>query len=326
VPILTFGLQNPAHPWWWIGERVAERLVGFTDRLLPDVRVSLTTPAALQGALYNPIDVAEGALTFGMTTPSVSARMATEGKGPFDRPYPGLRAIAAYPHRDYVVLAVDEALGVSSLEEIVERRVPLRLVTGRMSGGGTPDVLTFAVGEILRLYGTSFEEVESWGGSVVFGGPTHVGGLRMLDGTANALFHEAQMSPIWGEIAASRPVRVLPIRDDVRQRLLELYGFERSEVPAGHPSGATEPTPTIDFSGWLLLCRDDVPDEWAHAVARACDETRRFVEEGQRGRGELELPIDPRSLFRDTVIPLHDGARAYAVERGYVDDNRSEEG
>jgi uncharacterized protein len=319
APTLTFGLQNPRHPWWWIGERIAEALVGFTDPLLPGARVSLTTPAALQGALFNPIEVAAGELTFGITTPSVSARMATEGTGPFDRPHPGLRAIATYPHRDFIVLAVDKALGVSTLDEIVEQRVPLQLVTGRMSSEGVPDVLTFAVGEILRLYGASYEAIESWGGRVVFGGPTHVGGLAMLDGRANALFHEAQMSPLWGQIAGSRPIKVLPIRDDVRDVMVREYGFELSEVPAGHASGATEETPTLDFSGWLLLCRDDVPDEWAHAVARACDETRHHVEEGQRGRGEIEIPIDPRSLFGPTSVPLHDGARAYAAEQGYLE-------
>ena len=323
MTMLTFGVQNPRHPWWWVGERVAEALVGFTDPYLPRARVSLTTPPALQGALYNPMEVSTGALTFGITTPSVSARMALEGTGPFDRRYPGLRAIAAYPHVDYVVLAIDAGLGVSSLEELVERRVPLTLVTGRRSSDGTADVLTFAIEEILRQYGASFSAIEGWGGRVVFGGPTHVGGLLMRDGRADALFHEAQMSPTWAEIAAARDVRILPIRDDVREHMLREYGFERAEIPAGHPSGATEATPTIDFSGWLLLCRDDLPAELAYAVARACDETREGVEDDQRGRDEIEIPIDPRYLFNRTAIPLHEGARAYAAEQGYVDSTEA---
>lgn len=317
--VLSFGLQNPGHPWFRVGERLAEALVGFTSPLLPQVRVSLRTPPALQGALYNPIEVSTGSLTFGMTTPSVAARMATEGKGPFDRAYPHLRAIAAYPHVDYLVFAVDAALGVSSIEELVERRLPLRLVTGRRSAEGVSDVLTFAVEEILREYGASYDAIERWGGSVVYGGPTHIGGLLMQDGRADALFHEAQMSPVWGAIAAARPVHILPIRNDVRDRMFRKYGFERAEIPAGHICSAMEPVATVDFSGWLLLCRDDLPDEWAYTVARACDETRKGVEEDQAGRGEIAIPIEPRYLFNRTVIPLHAGARAYAVEKGYID-------
>jgi TRAP-type uncharacterized transport system substrate-binding protein len=265
------------------------------------------------------MDVSDGALTFGVTTPSATARMATEGKGPYDRTYPGLRAIAAYPHVDYVVLAIDAELGVSSLEELVERQLPLRLVTGRRSADGVPDVLTFAIEEILRQYGASYEAIESWGGSVTYGGATHVGGKLLLDGRADALFHEAQMSPMWGEIAAVRPMRILPIREDVRVHMHREFGFEPAVIPVGHPCGATEPTPTIDFSGWLVLCHEDVPDEWAYAVARACDETRAGVEDDQRDRGEIALPIDPRYLFGKTAIPLHDGARAYAAEHGYLD-------
>lgn len=325
TPHLRFGVQNPGHPWFWAGERIVEALVGFTDPLLPQVRVSLTTPPALQGALYNPIEVATGALDLGITTPSVGARMAMQGQGPFDRAYPNLRAIAVYPHIDYFVFTVDAALGISTIEELVERRLPIRLVTGRRSGDGIPDVLTFAVGEILRAYGAPFEAIEEWGGSVIYGGPTHVGGLLMLDGRADALFQEAQMSPIWEQIAASRPVRILPIREDVRAHMRDVYGFALAEIPAGHPSGATEPTPTVDFSGWLVFCRDDFPDEYAYAVARACDATRGGVEDDQRDRGEVDIPIDPHYLFNNTVIPLHPGARAYAQEQGYI-DNAKEDG
>ena len=177
-------------------------------------------------------------------------------------------------------------------------------------------MFTFAVAEILRGYGAPYDAMGHWGGSVVYGGPTHIGGLLMRDGRADALFHEAQMSPVWGAIAAARKVHILPIRDDVRDYMLRKYGFERAEIPAGHLSGAIDPTATVDLSGWLLLCRDDLPDEWAYAAARACDETRRGVEDDQAGRGEIEIPIDSRYLFNRTVIPLHAGARAYAEEKG----------
>lgn len=317
---LGFGVQNPAHPWWWVGARITEALVGFHDPYLKGSRISLVTPAALQGALFNPVDVASGALQLGITTPSVSAKLAGDGKGPYDRPHPALRAIAAYPHVDYVVFAIDASLGIESLEQLVERRPPLRLVTGRRSADGVPDVLTFAVDEILRCYGASFETIESWGGTVTYGGPTHVGGLLMRDGKADALFHEAQMSPTWGEISAARDVRILPIGESVREHMWREFGFEPATIPAGHASGATADTPTIDFSGWLLLCRDDLPDDVAYEVAHAVDTTREGVEDDQRDRGEIEVPIDPRYLFDKTVIPLHDGARAYAADRGYLDE------
>lgn len=315
--VVRVGAQNPGHPWWAVAEIVLEELVGFTAPLLPSVRAGLFTPSALQGARNNPIEVSEGELDLGITTPAVSARMAVEGTGIYDRPYPGLRAICSYPHIDFVVFAVDAATGIASFEELIERRHPLRLVTGRKAGDSA-DVLTFTVEQVLRGYGIGYETIEEWGGEVIYGGPTHVGGLLVLEGRANALFQESQTAYVWRKIAESRPINLLPVREDVRASLEERFGLAQAVVPAGHYPGVDVETPTVDFSGWLLFCREDIPDEWAYAFAQACDVTRGKVEEVVEVRRSLQVPIDPRYLFRETAIPLHPGAERYAREQGYL--------
>jgi TRAP-type uncharacterized transport system substrate-binding protein len=316
--VIRFGAQNPGHPWWNVAEIVTEALVGFSDPLLRGERVSLVTPRDLQGALYNPVEVATGELDVAITTPSVTARMAREGTGPYERAHGNLRALAAYPHLDPIVFMVDADTGLTSLEQLVEQRYPLRLVTGRRGPDGVEDILTFTVGEVLRRYGASYADVESWGGTVIYGGPTHIGGYRMLSGEANALFQEAAVAPVFGEIARSRPVNVLPVADHVLDFMRDTYGFARNTVPAGHHSGAKVDTPTLDFSGWLLFCRDDLPFEQAYAFARACDETREKAGAVEKIRFAVDCPIDAGYLFEETAIPLHDGARAYAEEKGYL--------
>jgi TRAP-type uncharacterized transport system substrate-binding protein len=316
--MIRFGSQNPAHPWWFIAATVAERLVGFGDRLLDGEQMALVTPRGLQGARWNPIAVSEGALDVAITTPSATARLALDGKGIFDCPYPGLVAIAAYPHVDWLVFMVDASSGIASFEELVERRYPLRLVTGRRHEG-EDDVLTFAVEELLRQYGVDYATIEEWGGVVHFGGPTLVGGKLMLEGVAQAMFQEAQMTPIWHEIAASRPVRYLPVGEPARRYMAGL-GLGPAVMPAGHYAGVEADVPTVDFSGWLLFCREDLDDDVAYAFARACDETVPLIEQGpQPVQRSLRLPIEPRSLFTETVISLHPGAEAYAREHGYLD-------
>lgn len=317
--LLRLGTQNPAHPWWYISERIAEALIGFRDPILPGRRVALYTPPALQGARANPIAVARGELDAAITTPSVTAKMATEGVGVYAEPYDGLRAIAAYPHIDFLVFMVDAATGISSFEELVERRYPLTLVTGRRSTDGADDVLTFAVEEVLRGYGISYATIEEWGGRVVYGGPTHIGGPLMLNGEADALFQEARSSPVWRQIADSRDVNVLAVDEGVRERMERAYGFAPATVPEGHYRGVDAPVPTVDFSGWLLFCREDLPDDWAYALARACDLTRPLVDEGDAEiRRSLDLPLDPLYMFNETVLPLHEGAAAYARDREYL--------
>jgi TRAP-type uncharacterized transport system substrate-binding protein len=105
----------------------------------------------------------------------------------------------------------------------------------------------------------------------------------------------------------------------VRSRLREELGIAPAQIPAGHYPGLERPVPTLDFSGWLLFCREDLPAEWAYALAQAVDGTRAQVEEGPPAvRTPLRLPLDPHAMFGETIVPLHDGAAAYARERGYV--------
>jgi TRAP-type uncharacterized transport system substrate-binding protein len=320
--VVRFGTQNPGHPWWVIGAAVTEALVGFHDPLLPSIRVAVTTPSALQGARNNPLEVGDGALDIGITTPSAAALLASRGQGIYDDPVPNLRAIAAYPHIDYLVFAVDQSTGIASFEQLVEQQYPLRVVTGR-NAGGQQDMLTYLVEQVLFGYGISYETLEKWGGEVIYGGPTHIGGKLMLEGRADALFQEAQTAYVWPQIADSRPCNFLAVDPDIATRIESALGFERAEMPAGRYRGVDAPVSTVDFSGWLVFCRDDLPADWAYAFARACDRTKELVVEDQEVRRSLRIPIDPTYLFSRTAIPLHEGAAAYALERGYLPSGKT---
>lgn len=313
---LRIGVQNVEHPWWHLAGWLTEALVGFGAPLLPDRRVAVVTPLRLQAARRNPIDVAEGRLDVAFTTPSVTAAMAVAGVGLYGHRYDGLRAIASYPHDDFLVFAVDSAIGVRSFDDVTGR--PLRLATGRGSDDGDHDVVTYAAEQVLRRHGSSYAQLREWGGSVAFAQSPHIGAKLMLEGEADAYFQEAQSAPFWRQLADSRDVVFLPVPEDTIASLSEL-GFRRAEIPAGHYRGVDEPVPTIDFTGWLLFCREDLPAEVAYALARAVDETRPRVEAGDAVvRAPLTLPIDPVRLYGETVLPLHEGAEAYAREHGYV--------
>jgi len=323
--VLRLVSQNPAHPWWKIAEVLGEALVGFTspggydtpfgEKPLTGVKFGLYSPTDLMGALFNPMEVGDGLYEVGITTPSATAYMAERGIGPYDRATSGLRAIAAYPHDDYLIFQIDAKYGISTLRELGELKPPITIVTGRLGANGEEDVLTFAIHEIMRRHGFSFADVESWGGRIIYGGPTHVGGHIVLDGDADALFHEAQGQPMWRQIAESRPMTVLSIDEDVRRHMHETFALRPRVVPAGHGSGTPVDVPTVDFSGWLVFVREDFPEDWAYAIAQAVDQTRDQVD-GLGMGSSLVLPVSQDYLFQETVIPLHAGAARYAREQG----------
>lgn len=315
--VIRFGAQNPGHPWWVIGAAVTEALVGFYEPLLPSVRVALTTPSALQGARNNPLEVGAGDLDVGITTPATAGELARRGRGIYSEPIENLRAIASYPHIDYLVFAVDAATGIRSFEELVEKRHPLRLVTGRKTAG-EQDMLTYLVEQVLLGYGIAYETIEEWGGTVTYGGPTHIGGKLMLEGKADALFQEAQTAYVWPQIADSRPCNFLSVDPAIAAHIQSELGFEPAVMPAGRYTGVERDVSTVDFSGWLVFCRDDLPEQWAYALARACVQTTEEVVGDQEVHRSLRTPIDPAYLFTHTAIPLHEGARRFATDAGLL--------
>ena len=110
----------------------------------------------------------------------------------------------------------------------------------------------------------------------------------------------------------------ITLDDPVREQVAKACALSVRDIPAGHQIGNADPVPTVDFSGWLLFVRDDFPDDWAYALAQACDETRGQVDALPDLGNSLVRPIDPVSLFTETVVPLHPGALRYAEEHGFM--------
>src|SRR5437879_4059341 len=82
------------------------------------------------------------------------------------------------------------------------------------------------------------------------------------------IFDEAIMTPRWPRIFNQYRMRVLPIDDDVLSDF-EGRGYWRGSIAAGRLPGLQHDVPTIDFSGWLLFCREDFPEEWAALAIEA---------------------------------------------------------
>jgi uncharacterized protein len=92
------------------------------------------------------------------------------------------------------------------------------------------------------------------------------------------------------------------------------YRWPRGHVPADRFKGLERPFETLDFSDFILLCRDDLPEDLAHLVAWVLCETRGTIERQYKHLAPkdspLTYPLDPKKIAR-TSVPLHDGAKRY---------------
>ena len=250
------------------------------------------------------------------------AAMAVRGRGMFDRPVTNLRAIAALPHRDWTLFAVDARLGVRSFADIAAKRVPLKLATGHLDGD---NAVGFMAAELFRRHGIDFDDLKQWGGEIRPGSP---GGTRddMSTGRANAVLQEGARGEEWEALARERPLAYLSVDPQVAEAMKSELGVDFIEVPAGYYPGQTTAFLAPDFSDWLICVRDDMPEAVAYRLAQVVIEERHeldreYSSENPR-HSSINYPLQPRKLAHTAPVPLHPGAARYYRDHGIVAEGR----
>ncbi|MDH3443194.1 MAG: hypothetical protein OEN50_04660, partial [Deltaproteobacteria bacterium] len=248
--------------------------------------------------------------------PSASVTLAYRGTGPLGKVIP-LRAIAVFPSWDVMGFAVHESTGVNSLEQIKKDRIPLRLSTGPT---GKLDMIespvTYIVHSALKAAGFTVEDIRKWGGKIQqVSRPSHPDRRTGIEkGTINAVFDEGIKS--WGQTALDHGFRYLPIEGAVLKRL-KAMGYRAGVIPKNYFKGTKGDVPTIDFSGWPMVVRADMPNDIAYALCEALEVRRKVIPTdnfkplriSQLCANDAEAPCD---------VPFHPGARKFYRERGYL--------
>jgi TRAP-type uncharacterized transport system substrate-binding protein len=240
--------------------------------------------------------------------------MAFLGKGFYKSKIP-LRAIGVFPSWDRLVFAVHSKIGIRSLEELKEKRYPLRVSTRE---GGKSHSILFAIEEVLRGSGLSFADVEKWGGKIL---RTSRPGSKerkaqIESGEIDAVFDEGLKS--WGRLALKSGMKLLPIGDSVLRRL-ERIGYARAAVTREHYPELDQEIETLDFSGWLFFCHRDLPSSLAYAIAAKVDGARdRIPVDHFDGRQMTTQEFCQGGEAGPLCIPLHPGAKRYFEEKGYL--------
>lgn len=256
--------------------------------------------------------VARREADLGIINPGGPLTMAYRGKGPFREPVP-VRAITVIPSVDWLGFAVRESSGLASLADVKSREYPLR-VSLRSQRDHSVHLYT---DEVLKAYGFSVADIEAWGGHVTYDYGTPMDGPRIAmlrAGEVDAIFDEAVTRFI--PPAVELGMRFLPLEEPILKQMEDL-GFRRGTMSRKQFPMLPADVPALDFSGWPLFTRADVPEDFIYNFCRALDARKARVAWQQPG----PLPLD--TMCRDTPegpldVPLHPGAERYWREVGYL--------
>lgn len=257
------------HNWTVICSQLAHGSIFRLRDHEPGSTATVTTTDPLLACMEGPRWVAEGRFDIGITTPVWHVDMATRGVGYYSDPLP-IKVLGVLEHDDYLAFGVKKSTGIRSLAEIAERKLPLRI---SMPTKATYSPAGYVIEDVFAEYGFTIDDIREWGGEVRIDQPGDLNfyrGQTVEDGF-DAVFDEAIMARRWQRIADSNDLRFLPIDADVLRRL-EDKGMHRGKIQAGRLRGMDADVETVDFRGWVIYCRADLPDPVAQLVVQALDE------------------------------------------------------
>jgi len=260
--------------------------------------------------------VADGKVSLAWVNPSVLLTMAYRGKGPFRKKLP-VRTLAVFPSYDVMGFAVHESTGITSLSQIRKERFPLKLSTRLVTKSAQRENSTmFTVSAVMEAAGFTFAELGKWGGKIHLAPrPSDPARRASIEsGAVDAVFDEGIKS--WARTALENGFRFLPVEGAVRKRLVAM-GYRPTVMSESRFHGMVEDVTTLDFSGWPMIVRADMPDDVAYALCESIGQRQEVIptdnykplDMAQLCANDEEAPYD---------VPLHRGARRFYRERGYL--------
>jgi TRAP-type uncharacterized transport system substrate-binding protein len=257
-------------------------------------------------------EVARGDVQLAIVNPGAVLALAFNGKGPFKEPLP-LRALTVIGSYDQLALGVHERTGLTSMEDLRDKKYPLKISVR----GQRDHTIHLVLEEVFKAHGFTGDDLRSWGGDVVYEeglpAPHRVQGVA--DGVCDALFDEAANQ--WVNKGMAIGMKILPIAEPVLQKL-EADGFRRGTLQKKLYPGLPADVETIDYSGFILYTHENTPDDMVRAFCEAIEARKGVI---PRDQGDGPLPLD--RMCQDTpegplYIPLHKAAEAYWKELGYI--------
>lgn len=258
--------------------------------------------------------VAQGARSFGVHS-LTELRLALSGAPPFPR---ALQAGEVLPvarlAQDFLVQVYAREgyfaeQGIRSLEEIAQRRLPLRVSTnpkGNLMGQAMSRL-------VLEHFGLTYSKIEAWGGRVIYL-PTRPSNDLMRNGQLDLVITAgfAPSSAI-SELSHGTPLRFIPLPDELVKRMCQELDMEPAVLRAGTYTFVKEDL-HVPAASLIVSAGADTSEQEAYQLARALYRQFDFYRTLHPSFAGLKSDM----LARTGVYRRHPGAERWYREVGLV--------
>lgn len=262
----------------------------------------------LGSGLSNPIRLDRGDADVALVTSSAIFQ-AINGLGPYKKKLENFAALCSLCDDMNFQIVVPADSPYTSLREIVEKKMPVRINHGT-KGTGAEQLIR----EVMQYYGASWNDVRSWGGRVYANSFQDGAGL-FKDGVVDMfIWNGPGELGLITEMSLSRKLRWLPLDDDANARLTSLLGTKKGFLAASmYNNAVARDTPTASDTQGLYV-RKDISDETAYFLTKTWIENIEEIAYAYPGLKKFS----PEKAIADLGVPLHPGAARYYKERGWL--------
>lgn len=294
ISLTIAGGSNVSGSWYMFAEGIAEiirkELTGSNITVVPG------------GSDANIAMLQRGDIDLAITATD-SADNAINGWGAFSEPISlsDVKAIARL-YDSKIQFVVLDNLKINSIEEIIEKKVPLKLSVGLRGSG-----MEIGAKRIFEEYGITLKDIEDWGGSVTYFNQSE--SIRMLgDGQLNA-YIASSVVPLTDltELALKRNIKILSIPDNVIDNLVEDFNYMPGIITKGTYRGITEDIKTVCVTNGIFAS-GKLDEQVAYLVTKALVDN---MDDLRQIHSRISN-ITTSYMNKTMVFPVHPGAqRAY---------------
>jgi TRAP-type uncharacterized transport system substrate-binding protein len=213
------------------------------------------------------------------------------------------RVVAAVQQPNFLMLAASKKSGIIDISQIKDRTQPTWIAfTNRDE----------AIKDVLSYYGITEAGLKAKGGGFI---TTEDREIRAAADVfiGGALLVDTPEQRMWYEASQLDDLTFFDVPQPLLAKVVQEPGYQRATAPIALLRGVDRPILTAMRSTHFIYVRDDAPDDFTYAVAKALDEHQELF----RMYGDPWY-YDTRLVATSAVIPMAPGALKYYHERGYI--------
>jgi hypothetical protein len=239
-------------------------------------------------------------------TSEINLIAAWNGVGPYakdNRQRRNYRVIAAVQQPNFLMIAANKASGITDLSQVKNRTKPTWIEIVNRDA---------AIDQVLGYYGITEDALKANGGGFIHTSERRPRAAADLF-IGGALLVNTPEQRVWYEASQLDDLIFFDLPAPLLGGLAQVPGYMRVTAPLALLRGVDRPIPTVMRSAHVIYVRDEAPDSFTYAVAKALDEHQELF----RMYGD-PFYYDARLVAHSPVVPVAPGALQYYRERGYV--------